>query len=59
MVVCHQVLIIIAFIVLAPLMGALLPYLISIWFINASRKNYLSKLFTIGLIATVWFVYNK
>jgi PiT family inorganic phosphate transporter len=52
------VLIIIAFIVLAPLMGAFASYLISIWLLNASRKSIYPKLFTIGLmIATVWFVY--
>ena len=54
------VLIIIAFIVLAPLMGALASYLISIWLLNASRKSIYPKLFTIGLmIATVWFVYTQ
>lgn len=54
------VLIIIAFIVLAPLMGALASYLISIWLLNASRKSIYPKLFTIGLmIATVWFVYAQ
>jgi PiT family inorganic phosphate transporter len=52
------VLIIIAFIVLAPLMGAFASYTISIWLLNASRKSIYPKLFTIGLmIATVWFVY--
>jgi PiT family inorganic phosphate transporter len=54
------VLIIIAFIVLAPLMGALASYLISIWLLNASRRSIYPKLFTIGLmIATVWFVYMQ
>jgi PiT family inorganic phosphate transporter len=54
------VLIIIAFIVLAPLMGALASYLISIWLLNASRKSIYPKLFTISLmIATVWFVYMQ
>jgi PiT family inorganic phosphate transporter len=54
------VLIIIAFIVLAPLMGAFASYLISIWLLNASRKSIYPKLFTIGLmIATIWFVYTQ
>ncbi|MCI9846560.1 inorganic phosphate transporter [Flavobacterium pectinovorum] len=54
------VLIIIAFIVLAPLLGALASYLISIWLLNASRKSVWPKVFTVGLmIATVWFVYNQ
>ena len=52
------VVIIIVFIVLAPLLGALISYLISIWLLNASKKSILPKLFTIALmIASVWFVY--
>ena len=54
------VLVIIAFIVLAPLLGAIISYLISIWLLNASKKSMLPKLFTFGLmISTVWFVYNQ
>ncbi|MDR6844548.1 inorganic phosphate transporter [Flavobacterium granuli] len=54
------VLIIVAFIVLAPLLGAMASYLISIWLLNASRKSIYPKLFTIALmIITVWFVYNQ
>ncbi len=54
------VLIIVAFIVLAPLVGALASYLISIWLLNASRKNLLPKLFTLVLmVATVWFVESQ
>src|SRR5690606_1335852 len=54
------VLIIIAFIVLAPLLGALASYLISIWLLNASRKNIGPKIFTaVLMIATVWFVYTQ
>ncbi|NTW10009.1 MAG: inorganic phosphate transporter [Chlorobiaceae bacterium] len=54
------VVIIIAFIVLAPLLGALISYAISIWLLNASRKSVLPKLFTIALmVASVWFVYNQ
>jgi inorganic phosphate transporter, PiT family len=54
------VVVIIAFIVLAPLLGALISYLISIWLLNASKKSILPKLFTISLMAaTVWFVYSK
>jgi PiT family inorganic phosphate transporter len=53
------VLIIIAFIVLAPLLGALASYLISIWLLNASRKSIFPKIFTVALmIATVWIVGN-
>ena len=51
------VLIIIAFIVLAPLLGALISYFISIWLLNASKKSIFPKLFTLGLMAlTIWFV---
>jgi len=54
------VLIIIAFIVLAPLIGALASYLISIWLLNASRKTIGPKIFTVALmIATVVFVYYQ
>ena len=53
------VIIIIAFIVLAPLLGALASYLISIWLLNASRKIIGPKIFTVALmIATVWLVSN-
>ncbi|WP_281234330.1 inorganic phosphate transporter [Flavobacterium gelatinilyticum] len=51
------VLIIIAFIVLAPLLGVLASYLISIWLLNASRKNIGPKIFTVAvMIGTIWFV---
>jgi PiT family inorganic phosphate transporter len=54
------VIVIVAFIVLAPLLGALISYLISIWLLNASKKSIFPKLFTIALmIATVWFVYTQ
>jgi len=51
------VLIIIAFIVLAPLLGALASYIISIWLLNSSKKSIYPKIFTGSLmILTVWFV---
>ncbi len=54
------VLIIIAFIVLAPLLGALASYLISIWLLNASRKSIGPKIFTgVLMIATIVFVYYQ
>jgi PiT family inorganic phosphate transporter len=54
------VVIIIAFIVLAPLLGALMSYLISIWLLNASRKSILPKIFTVALmVASIWFVYSQ
>ena len=54
------VVIVIAFIVLAPLVGAFASYMISIWLLNASKKRILPKLFTIALmVATVLFVYYQ
>lgn len=51
------VIIIIAFIFLAPLVGAIASYSISIWLLNAARKSIYPKIFTVALmIATVWFV---
>ncbi|AWA30580.1 inorganic phosphate transporter [Flavobacterium magnum] len=51
------VLIIIAFIVLAPLLGALVSYLISLWLLHSYKKRALPKLFTVGLMAlTFWFI---
>jgi PiT family inorganic phosphate transporter len=52
------VIIIIAFIVLAPLIGAIASYLISIWLLNASRKSIGPKIFTVALmIATIVLVW--
>lgn len=54
------VLIIIAFIVLAPLLGAFASYLISIWLLNSSKKSILPKIFTIALmIFTAVFIYYQ
>jgi inorganic phosphate transporter, PiT family len=52
--------IIIAFIVLAPLLGAIISYFISIWLLNASKKSIFPKLFTISLmVLTVLFIYYQ
>ena len=54
------VMIVIAFIVLAPLVGAIASYLISIWLLSASKKTILPKLFTIALmVLTVLFIYYQ
>jgi PiT family inorganic phosphate transporter len=54
------VFIIIAFIVLAPLLGALMSYLISIWLLNASKKSIFPKIFTLSLmVVTIWFVQGQ
>ncbi len=54
------VLIIVAFIILAPLLGALISYLMSIWLLNASKKSIYPKIFTVSLmVLTVWFVESQ
>ena len=54
------VVIVIAFIVLAPLLGAIASYVISIWLLNTSKKSILPKLFTIALmLGTILFVYEQ
>jgi inorganic phosphate transporter, PiT family len=54
------VIIVIAFIVLAPLVGAFASYMISIWLLNASTKKVLPKVFTIALmVGTILFVYEQ
>ena len=42
-----------SFILIAPIVGMLMAYLISIWFLNAFRKGFLSKLVSIGIIAAM------
>jgi inorganic phosphate transporter, PiT family len=54
------VLIIISFIILAPLIGSLVSYIISIWLLSSSKKSIYPKLFTSSLIiGTLWFVYKQ
>lgn len=54
------VLIIAAFIVLAPLLGAIASYLISIWLLNASKKSIYPKIFTLALMSiTIWFIESQ
>lgn len=54
------VLIIIAFIVLAPFLGALTSYLISIWLLYSSQKSVYPKIFTVVLmLGTIWFVQSQ
>ncbi|MEO0058642.1 MAG: hypothetical protein RLZZ312_289 [Bacteroidota bacterium] len=54
------VLVIVAFIVLAPIVGAFISYMISIWLLYTSKKTILPKLFTIGLILlTIFFVKSQ
>lgn len=52
------VLVIIGFIVLAPLIGAVVSYCISIWLLHSAKKSIKPKIFTLALmIATIVFVY--
>ncbi|MCF8319224.1 MAG: inorganic phosphate transporter [Sphingobacteriaceae bacterium] len=54
------VLVIISFIVLAPLIGLFVSYSLSIWLLHASKKSIWPKLFTLLiLISTCWFVANQ
>ncbi|MES2417889.1 MAG: inorganic phosphate transporter [Bacteroidota bacterium] len=54
------VLVIIAFIVLAPVIGAIISYFISIWLLHSSKKSIWPKVFTLTLMAaTIWFIYSQ
>jgi len=51
------VVIVILFIVLAPLLGMIISYFISLWMMYSSKKNIYPKLFTIVLMGlVVWFL---
>ncbi|MFY7730050.1 MAG: inorganic phosphate transporter [Flavobacterium sp.] len=59
------VLIIIAFIALAPIVGMIISYLISVWMMHSSRKAIAPKIFTVALmvivfafLASVWEGYD-
>jgi PiT family inorganic phosphate transporter len=45
----------ISFIVLAPFMGMVMSFIISLWFINSFRKSILPKLVSLGVIVLVLF----
>ena len=53
------VLVIICFIFLAPIIGMLLSYFMSLWLMYSSKKNILPKLFTIGLMILVYLFLNS
>lgn len=51
------VLVVIAFIVLAPLVGMIISYFVSLWLMYSSRKSIYPKLFTVALMLMVaWFL---
>jgi inorganic phosphate transporter, PiT family len=50
----------VGFIVLAPLIGMIMAFLISLWFISSFRKGWGPKLFSLLVIAgVVFFLYNR
>ncbi len=50
---------IVAFIILAPLLGMIMAFIISLWFINSFRKTIWPKLFSLGVIlVTVLVLYQ-
>jgi PiT family inorganic phosphate transporter len=54
------VLVIVAFIVFAPLIGALMSYFISVWLLHSSKKSIAPKLVTISImLITGIFIYNQ
>ena len=54
------VLVIISFIIFAPLIGMLVSYFISIWLLHSSRKNIGPKIATVVImIMTILFVYSQ
>ena len=51
------VLVVVAFIVLAPLLGMIISYFISLWLIYSSKKNIYPKILTVVLmLLAVWFL---
>ena len=49
-----------SFIVLAPLIGMIMAFLMSLWFLNSFKKGWTSKLLPIGILAFVAiFLYNN
>ncbi len=54
------VLIVIAFIVLAPLIGSIVSYFISLWLMYSSKKSIWPKIFTISLMTiTIWYIESQ
>lgn len=53
------VLVVIAFIVLAPFIGMIISYLISLWLMYSSKKSIYPKIFTVVvMILGIWFLYG-
>ena len=48
-----------SFIILAPLVGGIIAFIISLWFLLSFRKDFLPKIISIAIIAFVgWFLYE-
>lgn len=48
------------FIILAPLVGMLIAFIISLWFLLSFRKDYLPRIVSVAIIALVaWLLYNN
>ncbi len=50
---------IVAFILLAPLIGMIMAFIISLWFINSFRKSIWPKLFSIGVIVLMGVILSQ
>lgn len=50
---------IVAFIFLAPLIGMIVAFIISLWFINSFRKSIWPKIFSLGIIALILFILSQ
>lgn len=48
-----------SFIILAPVIGMLVAFIISVWFLNSFRKSIGPKLISLGLIIGVFFLWNS
>jgi PiT family inorganic phosphate transporter len=44
-----------AFILLAPLIGMLMAFIMSLWFLNSFKKSWTSKIFSVGVLVAVGF----
>ena len=49
----------VTFILLAPLVGMIVAFIISLWFINAFRKDWVPKVIAVGVIALIVFLLSS
>lgn len=50
---------IIGFIVLAPVVGMIMAFILSVWFLNSFQKNIIPKLVSVGIIAGMVFLLSQ